>query len=154
MTRVLSFVQSVHCRWPQRRKLPLCSPTLEPAKGILVRPAGAPGCLGSCSKLLYRKSRLPEFEIENAIVVLPQDRPQNTNEQIGGSHLRWHYADIYHLSTATRRLPTAARRDRGALRQRSAADNRGASRHCLPLAFMPTFRLRQRGSTTFCPRHS
>jgi hypothetical protein len=26
----------------------------------------------------------PEFEIPNAIVVLPQDRPQNTNEQIGG----------------------------------------------------------------------
>lgn len=26
----------------------------------------------------------PEFEIENAIVVLPQDRPQNSNEQIGG----------------------------------------------------------------------
>jgi len=27
----------------------------------------------------------PEFEIENAIVVLPQDRPQNSNTQIGGT---------------------------------------------------------------------
>jgi hypothetical protein len=26
----------------------------------------------------------PEFELENAIVVLPQDRPQNSNEQTGG----------------------------------------------------------------------
>src|SRR5215475_2127143 len=27
----------------------------------------------------------PEFEIENAVVVLPQDRPENTNTQIGGA---------------------------------------------------------------------
>jgi hypothetical protein len=26
----------------------------------------------------------PEFEIENAIVVLPQDRPENSNTQFGG----------------------------------------------------------------------
>jgi hypothetical protein len=27
---------------------------------------------------------LPEFELENAIVILPQDRPQHSNEQVGG----------------------------------------------------------------------
>ena len=27
----------------------------------------------------------PEFEMENAIIVMPQDRPENSNTQIGGA---------------------------------------------------------------------
>ena len=63
---------------------PIVRARLEPAKGIL---AGQPVHL-VVSVLVPNyftgSPDFPDFEIENAIVVLPQDRPQNTNEQISG----------------------------------------------------------------------
>ena len=63
---------------------PIVRVKIQPAKGIIV---GQPVSL-VVSVLVPNyftgSPDFPEFEIENAIVVLPQDRPQNTNEKIGG----------------------------------------------------------------------
>ncbi len=63
---------------------PFVRARLEPAKGIL---AGQPVRLVVSvfvPNYFTGSPDFPEFEIENAIVVLPQDRPQNANEQING----------------------------------------------------------------------
>jgi hypothetical protein len=57
---------------------------IEPAQGILV---GQPVRLVVSvfvPNYFTGSPDFPEFELENAIVVLPQDRPENSNEQIGG----------------------------------------------------------------------
>lgn len=77
----LSIGLSSFIAWAQA---PFVRAKLQPAKGIIV---GQPVSL-VVSVLVPNyftgSPDFPEFEIENAIVVLPQDRPQNTNEQIGG----------------------------------------------------------------------
>ena len=63
---------------------PVVRAHLEPAKGIL---AGQPVRLVVSvfvPNYFTGSPDFPEFELDNAIVVLPQDRPQNSNEQIGG----------------------------------------------------------------------
>jgi hypothetical protein len=63
---------------------PVVRVRLEPAKGILV---GQPVRLVVSvfvPNYFTGNPDFPEFEIENAIVVLPQDRPENSNTQIGG----------------------------------------------------------------------
>jgi hypothetical protein len=63
---------------------PVVRARLEPAKGILV---GQPVRLVVSifvPNYFTGTPDFPEFEIENAIVVLPQDRPQNSNTQING----------------------------------------------------------------------
>jgi hypothetical protein len=63
---------------------PIVRTQLQPAGGILV---GQPVRLivsVFVPNYFTGSPEFPEFEMENAIVVLPQDRPQNTNERIGG----------------------------------------------------------------------
>jgi|SRR5579871_668430 len=63
---------------------PIVRAKFEPSRGILV---GQPVRLVVSifvPNYFAGAPDFPEFEIENAIVVLPQDRPQNSNEQIGG----------------------------------------------------------------------
>jgi hypothetical protein len=63
---------------------PVVRAHLEPASGILV---GQPVRLVVSvfvPNYFTGSPDFPEFELDNAIVVLPQDRPQNSNEQIGG----------------------------------------------------------------------
>jgi len=63
---------------------PIVRAHFEPAKDILV---GQPVRLivsVFVPNYFTGSPEFPEFEIENAIIVLPQDRPQNSNEQIGG----------------------------------------------------------------------
>jgi len=63
---------------------PVVRARLEPAKGILV---GQPVRLivtVFVPNYFTGSPEFPEIEIDNAIVVLPQDRPQNSNEQIAG----------------------------------------------------------------------
>src|SRR5580692_7536458 len=63
---------------------PVVRARLEPAKNILV---GQPVRLVVSvyvPNYFTGTPDFPEFEIENAIVVLPQDRPENSNTQIGG----------------------------------------------------------------------
>ncbi len=63
---------------------PVVRARLDPAAGILV---GQPVHLTVSvfvPNYFTGSPEFPEFEIDNAIVVLPQDRPQNSNEQIGG----------------------------------------------------------------------
>jgi BatD DUF11 like domain len=63
---------------------PVVRARLQPTQGIMV---GQPVRL-TVSVLVPNyftgSPDFPEFEIENAIVVLPQDRPQNINQKIGG----------------------------------------------------------------------
>ncbi len=63
---------------------PVVRAHLEPANGILV---GQPVRLVVSvfvPNYFTGSPHFPEFELDNSIVVLPQDRPQNSNEQIGG----------------------------------------------------------------------
>jgi BatD DUF11 like domain len=96
---------------------PVIRARLEPAKNILV---GQPVRLVVSvyvPNYFTGTPDFPEFEIENAIVVLPQDRPQNSNTQIG----RVSYAGItetyviypqqagdFHLPSAQITVPYAA----------------------------------------------
>jgi hypothetical protein len=63
---------------------PVVRARLDPANGILV---GQPVRLVISvfvPNYFTGSPDFPDFELENAIVVLPQDRPQNSSEQIGG----------------------------------------------------------------------
>ena len=63
---------------------PVVRARLEPSSGILV---GQPVRLAVSvfvPNYFTGSPDFPEFEMDYAIVVLPQDRPQNSNEQIGG----------------------------------------------------------------------
>jgi len=63
---------------------PLVRAHFEPAKGILV---GQPVRLVVSvfvPNYFTGSPEFPEFEMDNAIVVLPQDRPQNSSEQVNG----------------------------------------------------------------------
>ena len=67
-----------------RAQPPIVRAKLDPATGILV---GQPVRLVVSvfvPNYFTGSPEFPEFEIDNAIVVLPQDRPQNSNEQVGG----------------------------------------------------------------------
>src|SRR5437899_1809808 len=64
---------------------PVVRAHLEPSHGILV---GQPIRLVVSvyvPNYFTGTPEFPEFEIENAIVVLPQDRPENSNTQIAGT---------------------------------------------------------------------
>jgi hypothetical protein len=67
-----------------RAQSPVIKAHIEPAKNILV---GQPVCLivtVYVPNYFTGSPDFPEFEIENAIVVLPQDRPENSNTEING----------------------------------------------------------------------
>jgi hypothetical protein len=90
---------------------------LEPAKNILV---GQPVRLVVSvyvPNYFTGTPDFPEFEIENAIVVLPQDRPENSNTQIGGVTyagitetyvIYTQQAGVFHLPSAQIAVPYAA----------------------------------------------
>ncbi len=63
---------------------PVVRARIDPAKGILVGQSVRLTVSVFVPNYFTGSPEFPEFEIDNAIVVLPQDRPQNSNEQIGG----------------------------------------------------------------------
>lgn len=67
-----------------RAQAPLVRARLEPSKGILVGQPVRLTVTVMVPNYFTGSPDFPEFELENAIVVLPQDRPQNSNEQISG----------------------------------------------------------------------
>ncbi len=72
------------CSQPAVSQAPVVRAHLEPAGNILV---GRPVRLvvsDFVRNCFTGGADFPEFEIENAIVVLPQDRPENSNTQING----------------------------------------------------------------------
>ena len=84
MRRVWLHLLTVLLTLPSAAQTPVVRAHLEPAKGILV---GQPVRLivsVFVPNYFTGSPDFPEFEIENAIVVLPQDRPQNSNEKING----------------------------------------------------------------------
>jgi hypothetical protein len=104
---------------------PVVRAYLEPANGILV---GQPVRLVVSvfvPNYFTGSPDFPEFELDNSIVVLPQDRPQNSNEQIGGvtyAGITETYT-IYPQQLGDFRLP--CRGDYGFLRQQASRnDNR------------------------------
>ena len=64
---------------------PIVRARLEPAKDIIVGQPVKLVVTVLVPNYFAGSPDFPELEIENAIVVLPQDRPQNSNEQIGSS---------------------------------------------------------------------
>jgi hypothetical protein len=73
------------CGLAAAAQTPIVLARLEPATGIIV---GQPVHLVVevlVPNYFTGSPDFPEFEIENAIVVLPQERPQNVNEQINGT---------------------------------------------------------------------
>jgi|SRR5271156_5094197 len=84
MRRVFSLLLVVLSSFIAAAQTPVVRALLDPANGILV---GQPVRLTVSvfvPNYFTGSPEFPEFEIDNAIVVLPQDRPQNSNEQIGG----------------------------------------------------------------------
>jgi BatD DUF11 like domain len=82
--RVCLFVLAALSPLITAAQAPVVRARLEPATGILV---GQPVRLVVSvfvPNYFTGSPDFPEFELENAIVVLPQDRPQNSNEQIDG----------------------------------------------------------------------
>ena len=83
MRRVLAWLVALFSL-TAAAQTPVVRARLDPAKGILV---GQPVRLTVSvfvPNYFTGSPEFPELEIDNAIVVLPQDRPQNSNEQIGG----------------------------------------------------------------------
>lgn len=82
MKRVWLYLLALLLTRPCVAQTPVVRAHFEPAKNILV---GQPVRLVVSvfvPNYFTGSPDFPEFEIENAIVVLPQDRPQNSNEQI------------------------------------------------------------------------
>ena len=63
---------------------PVVRATLSPASGVLVGQPVRLTLTVLVPNYFTGSPDFPEFEIDNAIVVLPQDRPENSNAQIGG----------------------------------------------------------------------
>src|SRR5580704_6793111 len=84
MTRAVAVLFAVMSTMVAAAQTPIIRARFEPGTGILV---GQPVRLVVSvfvPNYFAGSPDFPEFEIENAIVVLPQDRPQNSNEHIGG----------------------------------------------------------------------
>jgi len=64
---------------------PIVRAKLEPATGIIVGQPVHMVVEVLVPNYFTGSPEFPEFELENAIVVLPQERPQNVNEQINGT---------------------------------------------------------------------
>jgi hypothetical protein len=95
MKRACLIACVVLCALTASAQSPVVRAHFEPTKGILV---GQPVRLivsVFVPNYFTGSPDFPEFELENAIVVLPQDRPQNSNEQIGGTT----YAGITEIYT-------------------------------------------------------
>ncbi len=84
MRGVCRVLLVILCAGSCAAQTPVVRAHLEPTNGILV---GQPVRLVVSvvvPNYFTGSPDFPEFELDNAIVVLPQDRPQNSNEQIGG----------------------------------------------------------------------
>jgi len=91
---------------------PIVRARLEPAKDIIVGQPVKLVVTVLVPNYFAGSPDFPELEIENAIVVLPQDRPQNSNEQIGSST----YAGITESYTIYSQQPETSTFDRQKLR--------------------------------------
>src|SRR5262249_5337708 len=80
---------------------PIVRARLEPAKDIIVGQPVKLVITVLVPNYFAGSPDFPELEIENAIVVMPQDRPQNSNEQIGGAT----YAGITEIYTIYSQQP-------------------------------------------------
>lgn len=109
MRRLLCFLILLSGPYFMTAQEPVVRAHLEPAGNIMV---GQPVRLivsVFVPNYFSGSPEFPEFEIENAIVVLPQDRPENSNTQINGAS----YAGIaqtyviYPQQTGDFRVPSA-----------------------------------------------
>ena len=84
MKRCCAQIMLALCAISSVAQSPIVRAHLEPAKGVMV---GQPVHLVVTvlvPNFFTGSIDLPEFELESAIVVLPQDRPQHSTEEIGG----------------------------------------------------------------------
>jgi hypothetical protein len=83
MKRVLITIFAAFITLAAAAQSPIVQARLEPSHGILVGQPVRMVVTVYVPNYFTGSPDFPEFEIENAIVVLPQDRPQNSNKQIG-----------------------------------------------------------------------
>jgi len=84
MKRILFVLFAAFVTLTAAAQSPVVQARLEPAKGILVGQPVRMVVTVYVPNYFTGSPDFPEFEMENAIVVLPQDRPENSNTQIGG----------------------------------------------------------------------
>jgi hypothetical protein len=84
MKRVLIIIFAVFITLTAAAQSPIVQAHLEPSNGILVGQPVRMVVTVYVPNYFTGSPDFPEFEIENAIVVLPQDRPANSNTEIGG----------------------------------------------------------------------
>jgi hypothetical protein len=84
MKRVLVTIFAAFITLTAAAQSPIVQAHLEPSHGFLVGQPIRMVVTVYVPNYFTGSPDFPEFEIENAIVVLPQDRPQNSNKQIGG----------------------------------------------------------------------
>lgn len=83
MKRVLITIFAAFITLTAAAQSPIVQAHLEPSHGLLVGQPVRMVVTVYVPNYFTGSPDFPEFEIENAIVVLPQDRPQNSNKQIG-----------------------------------------------------------------------
>jgi hypothetical protein len=84
MKRVLTTLVAAFITLTTAAQTPIVQAHLEPSRGILVGQPVRLVVTVYVPNYFTGSPDFPEFEIENAIVVSPQDRPTNSNTQIGG----------------------------------------------------------------------
>src|ERR1700761_2315232 len=83
MKRVLVIIFAAFIALRAAAQSPVVEARLEPSHGILVGQPVRVVVTVYVPNYFTGSPNFPEFEIENAIVVSPQDRPTNSNKQIG-----------------------------------------------------------------------
>ena len=117
MKRFLTAIYCAILTLTARAQAPVVQAHLQPAKDVLVGQPVRLTVTVYVPNYFTGSPDFPEFEMENAIVVLPQDRPENSNTEIGGVR----YAGIsetyviypqqagdFHLPSAQITVPYAA----------------------------------------------
>jgi BatD DUF11 like domain len=84
MRRIAPIVATLLFTCAADAQTPIVRARLSPETGILVGQAVRLSVTVLVPNYFTGSPDFPELEMENAIVVLPQDRPQNSNESIGG----------------------------------------------------------------------
>jgi hypothetical protein len=84
MKRALATIFGVFFTLAAAAQSPILQARLEPSHGILVGQPVRLVVTVYVPNYFTGSPDFPEFEIENAIIVLPQDRPTNSNTEIGG----------------------------------------------------------------------
>ncbi len=84
MKRILAALVTILFALAAHAQSPVVQAHLEPTKNILVGQPVRLTVTVYVPNYFTGSPEFPEFDLENAIVVLPQDRPENSNTQIGG----------------------------------------------------------------------